>query len=87
MGAGPSSDQEGYPLFRVQNSVHKYEHTLEVQLPFLQTVLDNFQIVPRLMLPLSLAFDHRIVDGADAARFMNIVIEALENPENLVMLA
>ena len=48
---------------------------------------DNYEIVPRLILPLSLGFDHRVVDGADAARFMNVIINTLENPENLVMMA
>jgi pyruvate dehydrogenase E2 component (dihydrolipoamide acetyltransferase) len=48
---------------------------------------DNYEIVPRLILPLSLGFDHRVVDGADAARFMSVVISTLENPENLVMMA
>jgi pyruvate dehydrogenase E2 component (dihydrolipoamide acetyltransferase) len=47
----------------------------------------HFDIVPRLMLPLSLGFDHRAVDGADAARFMGVIINTLENPENLVMMA
>ncbi len=36
--------------------------------------------VPRLMLPLSLSYDHRLIDGADAARFMRWMVEALENP-------
>lgn len=44
------------------------------------------KIVPRLMLPLILAIDHRVLDGADAARFLNTIIEALENPENLLMM-
>jgi pyruvate dehydrogenase E2 component (dihydrolipoamide acetyltransferase) len=35
---------------------------------------------PRLMLPLSLSYDHRQVDGADAARFLRFVCEALEQP-------
>ncbi|MYH40786.1 MAG: 2-oxo acid dehydrogenase subunit E2, partial [Chloroflexi bacterium] len=35
---------------------------------------------PRLLLPLSLSFDHRIVDGADGARFLSWVVEALEQP-------
>jgi pyruvate dehydrogenase E2 component (dihydrolipoamide acetyltransferase) len=38
------------------------------------------------MLPLNLSFDHRVVDGADAARFMNVVKEALENPERLLLM-
>ena len=35
---------------------------------------------PRFMLPLSLSYDHRIVDGADGARFIRYVVEAIENP-------
>lgn len=35
---------------------------------------------PRLMLPLSLTYDHRIIDGADGARFLRWVVEALEQP-------
>jgi pyruvate dehydrogenase E2 component (dihydrolipoamide acetyltransferase) len=36
--------------------------------------------VPRLMLPLSLSYDHRVIDGADAIRFLRWVAEALEQP-------
>lgn len=43
----------------------------------------NFE--PRLMLPLSLSYDHRIIDGADAARFLRWVCEVLENPIKLLM--
>ena len=39
--------------------------------------------VPRTILPLSLSYDHRIVDGADAARFMRLVCESLEQPFEL----
>jgi pyruvate dehydrogenase E2 component (dihydrolipoamide acetyltransferase) len=34
----------------------------------------------RMMMPLSLSYDHRVIDGADAARFLRFVCEALENP-------
>lgn len=40
---------------------------------------------PRLMLPLSLSYDHRIIDGADAARFLRWVCEALEQPIKLLV--
>lgn len=36
--------------------------------------------VPRLMLPLSLSYDHRVIDGADAIRFLRWIVEALEQP-------
>ena len=39
---------------------------------------DQFQ--PRLMLPLALSYDHRLIDGADAARFLRRLIDVLENP-------
>ncbi|HZC23466.1 MAG TPA: dihydrolipoyllysine-residue acetyltransferase [Candidatus Binatia bacterium] len=38
----------------------------------------NFE--PRLILPLSLSYDHRLIDGADAARFLRWVAEAFEQP-------
>jgi len=40
---------------------------------------------PRLMLPLSLSYDHRIIDGADAIRFLRWVVDALENPFALAL--
>ncbi len=39
---------------------------------------------PRLLLPLSLSYDHRIIDGADAIRFLRFVVEALEQPLRLL---
>jgi len=39
---------------------------------------------PRLMLPLSLSYDHRTIDGADAIRFLRWVCEALEQPLKLL---
>ena len=47
---------------------------------------EDYEIVPRLMLPMSVTFDHRILDGAEAARFLNMIKEGLENPENLLMM-
>jgi len=35
---------------------------------------------PRLIVPLSLSYDHRIIDGADGVRFLRRVVEILENP-------
>ena len=35
---------------------------------------------PRRMLPLSLSYDHRLIDGADAVRFLRWIVEALEQP-------
>lgn len=46
----------------------------------LEPVVRGGQVVPRLMLPLSLSYDHRVIDGADAARFTRRLAETLENP-------
>jgi pyruvate dehydrogenase E2 component (dihydrolipoyllysine-residue acetyltransferase) len=45
-----------------------------------QPVFVDGQIAPRLMLPLALSYDHRLIDGADAARFLRWVAEALQQP-------
>jgi pyruvate dehydrogenase E2 component (dihydrolipoamide acetyltransferase) len=42
-------------------------------------------ILPRLMMPLSLSYDHRLVDGGTAARFLNDVIGYLETPSRLLL--
>jgi pyruvate dehydrogenase E2 component (dihydrolipoamide acetyltransferase) len=43
------------------------------------------KIEGRLMMPLSLSFDHRVVDGAAAARFLNDVIDYLQSPGKLLL--
>lgn len=48
-------------------------------------VLEDDSIVPADMLYLSLSFDHRLVDGAEAALFMNHLISLLEEPERLLL--
>jgi len=45
-----------------------------------EPVFIDGEFKPRLMMPLSLSYDHRIIDGADAIRFLRWVINALENP-------
>jgi pyruvate dehydrogenase E2 component (dihydrolipoamide acetyltransferase) len=47
-------------------------------------VVDD-EVVARLMMPLSLSYDHRLVDGAAAARFLNDVIGLLETPSRLLL--
>lgn len=51
----------------------------------IEPVYINGKFEPRLMLPLSLSYDHRIIDGADGIRFLRWVIEALENPMKLII--
>jgi pyruvate dehydrogenase E2 component (dihydrolipoamide acetyltransferase) len=48
-------------------------------------VVVNDQIVPRLMMPLSLSYDHRLVDGGAAARFLNDIIAYLKSPGRLLL--
>lgn len=50
-------------------------------------VVREGQVVPRKMLPLFLSFDHRVIDGADGARFVKRVISFLENPLNLLLVS
>src|SRR5690606_32647730 len=43
------------------------------------------QFQPRTILPLSLSYDHRLVDGADAARFLRFVARSFEDPFLMVL--
>ena len=48
-------------------------------------VVRSGQIAIRKMMPLSLAFDHRVIDGVEAGRFLGVVIQHLEDP-NLMLI-
>ncbi len=50
----------------------------------LEPVVRQGQIVPRLLLPVTLTFDHRVADGADGARFAAEIVSRLEAPERLL---
>ena len=50
-----------------------------------EPVVRDGQIVPRLLLPLSLTFDHRVADGADGARFAADIVRRLERPDELLL--
>jgi pyruvate dehydrogenase E2 component (dihydrolipoamide acetyltransferase) len=51
----------------------------------LEPAVRDGQVVPRLLLPLTLTFDHRVADGADGARFAADVVALLENPGRLLL--
>jgi pyruvate dehydrogenase E2 component (dihydrolipoamide acetyltransferase) len=48
-------------------------------------VLRDRKVAIRMMLPLSLSFDHRVIDGAEGARFLNKVIAWLQDPGRFVL--
>jgi pyruvate dehydrogenase E2 component (dihydrolipoamide acetyltransferase) len=50
-----------------------------------EPVVRDGAIVPRLLLPLSLTFDHRVADGADGARFASAIVRRLEHPDELLL--
>lgn len=43
------------------------------------------EIVPRLLMPAVLCFDHRVADGADAIRFLQVIINGLQDPDELLI--
>ncbi|TNH45450.1 pyruvate dehydrogenase complex dihydrolipoyllysine-residue acetyltransferase [Photorhabdus luminescens] len=51
----------------------------------MKPVWNGKEFVPRLMLPLSLSFDHRVIDGADGARFITFINHAMSDIRRLVM--
>jgi len=48
-------------------------------------VWDGKQFVPRLMLPLSLSYDHRVIDGAQGARFISFLGSVLSDIRRLAL--
>lgn len=48
-------------------------------------VVRKGQVLVRQMLPLSLTYDHQVVDGAEAARFLNLVISYIEDPDLMLL--
>ncbi|EID6530311.1 pyruvate dehydrogenase complex dihydrolipoyllysine-residue acetyltransferase [Escherichia coli] len=51
----------------------------------MEPVWNGKEFVPRLMLPISLSFDHRVIDGADGARFITIINNTLSDIRRLAM--
>lgn len=51
----------------------------------MQPVWDGEQFIPRLMCPLDLSYDHRVVDGAEAARFLKYYCNAIKDVRRLLL--
>ena len=51
----------------------------------IKPVYDNGEFKPRLMLPLSLSYDHRVIDGAEAARFTRFICDALSDIRRVLL--
>lgn len=51
----------------------------------MKPVWNGSEFIPRLMLPLSLSYDHRVIDGAEAARFSQKLVSYLEDMRQLLM--
>jgi 2-oxoisovalerate dehydrogenase E2 component (dihydrolipoyl transacylase) len=70
-----------FPIINVPEAAILGVHSIKKR----PVVLEDDSIVARQMVYLSLSFDHRIVDGAEAAMFTSYLIEILENPERLML--
>jgi 2-oxoisovalerate dehydrogenase E2 component (dihydrolipoyl transacylase) len=70
-----------FPIINVPEAAILGVHSIKKR----PVVLDDDSVVARQMVYLSLSFDHRIVDGAEAAMFTSYLIEILENPERLML--
>lgn len=51
----------------------------------IKPVYENGTFQPRLMLPLSLSYDHRVIDGAEAARFTRFICECLSDIRRILL--
>ena len=70
-----------FPIINVPEAAILGVHSIKKR----PVVLDDDSIVARQMLYLSTSFDHRVVDGAEAAMFTSYLIELLETPESLLL--
>lgn len=70
-----------FPIINVPEAAILGVHTIKKR----PVVAEDDSIVARPMLYLSLSFDHRLVDGAEAARFTSHLIDLLETPEALLL--
>jgi pyruvate dehydrogenase E2 component (dihydrolipoamide acetyltransferase) len=48
-------------------------------------VWDGKAFAPRLMMPISLSYDHRVIDGATAARFTTFLVSVLSDIRKLIL--
>lgn len=51
----------------------------------MEPIWNGNEFIPRMMMPISLSFDHRVIDGADGARFISIINKMLSDIRHLVM--
>ncbi len=70
-----------FPIINVPEAAILGVHSIKKR----PVVLEDDTIVARQMLYLSLSFDHRIIDGAEAAMFTSALIKLLETPESLLL--
>lgn len=70
-----------FPIINVPEAAILGVHSIKKR----PVVLEDDSIVPRRMLYLSLSFDHRVIDGAEAAMFTSHLIGLLESPERLML--
>ena len=70
-----------FPIINVPEAAILGVHSIKKR----PVVLEDDSIVARQMLYLSLSFDHRVIDGAEAAMFTSYLIELLETPESLML--
>lgn len=57
---------------------------LGVSKSVLEPVYENGEFRPKLMMPLSLSYDHRLIDGAEGIRFLRWIVDALEEPFKII---
>ena len=65
-----------------------YQHQaaiLGVSRASIEPVFENGEFQPKTMLPLALSYDHRLIDGAEAARFLRWVCRVIEDPTVMLM--
>ncbi len=82
---GSIGAQFSFPIINVPDAAILGVHSITKKPIVITDIAGNDQIVIAHMMYLAVSFDHRLVDGAEAARFCREVIRLLENPELLLL--
>ena len=74
-----------YEIQLLLQSIHQKRLLQHIFLLFLTYIVENNEIVIRPMMYLALSYDHRMIDGSEAVRFLVTIKNMIESPERMLL--